>query len=170
MAQRPKRPTLTIKADIPLPEHAEAIVEGVGPSIRDIKDRIEALFHAIGSDRMPDTCFPGHSKNNSTEANEYALADLLEQLAKKRKKAASEAAAKAGVFGDPDKYVNGETVMVWQSPHLAISVKTGNPTRMLGKEETEAAIRKHLPRKFDEVMDECMKDRAATKQIIVSMK
>ena len=162
-----KRKTLSIHIPEGLPApHSE----GEQQSIREVRERIEAIFNALGTEANPETVIPAGTRNNSKEAAEYAIADLLEKLAANRKKKAKEAAEKAGVFGDPKEYVNGDTVMVWQSPQMAISVKSGNPSRMIGKEETQAALEKHLPKKAQDVLEECMKDRAATRQIIVSMK
>jgi hypothetical protein len=161
-----RRKTLSVH----IPEGLAAPHEGERMSIRDVRERIEAIFNALGTEANPDTMIPHGQKNNGPEAAEYALADLLEKLAAARKKKAKEAAEKAGVFGDPKSYVNGDTVMVYNSNDFAISVKSGNPSRMIGKEETQAALEKHLPKKATEVLDECMKERAATRQIIVSMK
>jgi hypothetical protein len=139
-------------------------------NIREVRTRIEDVFKALGTDDLPGTLIPFGQRNNSREAAEYVISDLLEKLATTRKKAASEAAEKAGVFGDPTTYVEGDTVMVFSDPNFSINVKMGRPSKMLGREEVELAASKYLGKKADEFLEECQKPRAATKQIIVSMK
>lgn len=139
-------------------------------NIREIRQRIEEGFSALGTDALQGTVIPAGAKNNSREAADYVLADLLEKLAVKRKKQATEAADKAGVFGDPLTYVEGDTVMVFNDPNFSINVKMGSPTKMIGREEVEKAAEKYLGRKSQEFLEECFKPRSATKQIIVSMK
>lgn len=163
------KPHMRVKADIPLPETA-SMSNGDDLSIRDAKDRVEALFKSIGTETLPDTLFPTGSRNNGPQAAEFAMADLLEKLAKQRKKEAFEEAQKAGVFGDDASLVPNETVVVWNSPALVISIKTGKPTKMVNREQLEDALVRHLGKKAPEVLEECMKERAATKQIIVAMK
>lgn len=139
-------------------------------NIREVRTHIEDVFTGIGTDSLPGTLIPFGQRNNSKEAADFVMADLLEKLATERLKAAKEAAEKAGVFGNPDDYVLGDTVMVFSDPNFSINIKMGRPSRMIGREEVEAAAVKHLGKKADEFLDECKKDRAATKQIIVSMK
>lgn len=165
MAQRSRR-TLSIR----VPEAIPASEPGESLSVKDTLDRIEALFNAIGTDQNPDTILPAGNKNNHKEAAEFALAERLKKLAENRFKKAAEAAKEAGVLGDEDNYRNGETVMVWQCPDFSVSVKSGNPSKQIGKEEVKAAADKFLGRKSADFMKECFKDRAPTRQIIVSMK
>jgi len=139
-------------------------------NIREIRARIEDVFNGIGTEYLPGTVIPTGSKNNAKEAGDFVLADLLEKLATSRKKVAFEAAEKAGVFGDPETYVQGDTVMVFSDPNFSINVKTGKPSKMMKRELVEAAASKYLGRKAQEFLDECQGERAATKQIIVSMK
>lgn len=142
------------------------------PSARSVMDQVESWFANIGTPLLPETVMPvPPNRNNGQEAAEYAVAEKLAKLAEKRKKAAYEAAAKAGVFGDEDSYKEGDTVTVWQSPYINVAVKMGSPSKMIGKEETHAALEAHLPKgKVADVLEECLKERAATKQIIVSIK
>lgn len=149
---------------------AVEISEPTEANIREIRSRIEEAFAAFGTERLPGTVIPAGAKNNAREAADYVLADMLEKLAVKRKKSSLEAAEKAGVFGDPSTYVEGDTVMVFNDPNFSINIKMGSPSRMIGREEVEVAAHKHLGKKADEFLEECMKPRAATKQIIVSMK
>jgi hypothetical protein len=139
-------------------------------NIREVRTRIEDVFAALGTEALPGTVIPFGQRNNSKEAADFVIADLLEKLASKRKKLAHELAEKAGVFGEPSEYVEGDTVMVFSDPNFSINVKMGTPGKMLGREEVEAAAVKYLGKKAPEFLDECMKPRAATKQIIVSMK
>jgi hypothetical protein len=139
-------------------------------NIREVRTRIEDVFAALGTEALPGTVIPFGQRNNAKEAADYVIAELLEKLATKRKKLAAELAEKAGVFGDPASYVEGDTVMVFSDPNFSINVKMGTPGTMIGREEVEAAANKYLGKKASEFLDECMKPRAATKQVIVSMK
>lgn len=141
-----------------------------GVSIRSVRQTIEEAFNALGTDQLPGSVIPTGQKNNSREAADFVVAHLLDKLASERLKKASEAAEKAGVFGDKENYITGDTVMVYNDPNFSISVKMGKPSRMIGREEVEAAAVKYLGKKADDFLDECKKDRSATKQIIVSMK
>lgn len=142
-----------------------------GDDIREVKARIEEVFHAVGTDKLPGTVIPKGSKNNSTEAAEYALASHLRNLANDRFKAATEAAEKAGVFGDEADYVEGSTVMVYSDPNLSVNVKLGKPAKIINKGQLEEAVYEILgQKKGDELMERAMKARAPTKTIIVSMK
>lgn len=149
---------------------ADMLVATEGTSIREVRARIEEAFNALGTDALAGTVIPAGQKNNSREAADYVIADLLEKLATKRKKEALQAAEKAGVFGTAEDYVQGDTVMVFSDPNFSINVKMGNPSKMIGREEVEAAAEKHFGKKASEFLEECSKERAATKQIIVSMK
>lgn len=141
-----------------------------GESIRAVRTRVEDVFAALGTPAFPSTVMPSGSKNNSQEAAEYVMADLLEKLATERKKKAYEAAEKAGVFGDSSDYVVGDTVMVFNDPNFSINVKMGKPSTMIGREQVETAALEFLGKRSTEFLEKCRKPRAATKQIIVSMK
>lgn len=158
----------------PAPEVSTIVQEVSAPTedtIREVLARIEEAFNALGTDQMPGTIIPAGSKNNSREAAEFVVADRLSKLAETRKKQASEAAEKAGVFGTTDNYIVGDTVMVWNDPNFSINVKLGRPSKMIGREETQAVLLSNFGvKKAAELLEECMKDRSATKQIIVSMK
>jgi hypothetical protein len=177
----PKRPTLSIRAGGERKSKAVAednlssvATEMVTPtpdvSIREVLARIEDVFTSLGSDKLPGTIIPAGQRNNAKEAAEYVLADKLKKLAEARHKKASEAAEKAGVFGDKADYVLGDTVMVFSDPNFSINVKMGNPSLMLKREKVEAAAATYLGKKASEFLEECQGERAATKQIIVSMK
>lgn len=139
-------------------------------SIRAVRQRIEQAFNSLGTTELPGTVIPLGSRNNSQEAANYVVADLLSKLAEARKKEALEAAEKAGVFGVEKEYVQGDTVMVFNDPNFSINVKMGRPTNMINRELVEAAAERYLGKKASEFLSECMKPRSATKQIIVSMK
>lgn len=141
-----------------------------GISIREVRQRIAEAFAALGTNQLPGTIIPAGQRNNAQEAAEFVVADVLAKLAADRQKKASEAADKAGVFGDPAEYVIGDTVMVYSDPNFSINVKMGKPSKMLDRKAVEAAAAKYLGKKSEEFLAECQKDRAATKQIIVSMK
>lgn len=181
---RHRQPTMTTKMGpdeqpvlevthltVPMPEHADVDSDN-HPSIRDVNDRVTALFSALGTEAMPDTVFPTGqaNKNNSKEAAEFALADRLRKLATDRFDAAKEAAEKAGVFGNMKELVPNETSMTWQCPFFTVSIKVGKPTEAINREATEVAADKYLGKKAEEFMAECKKARAPNKQIIVSMK
>lgn len=151
-------------------EVAQQMVQPTDDNIREIRQRIEEAFNALGTEQLPGTVFPVGSRNNSVEAVNFVVAEVLSKLAEARKKNASELAEKAGVFGDPDSYVLGDTVMVFNDPNFSINVKMGRPTKTINREKVEAAAEKYLGKKAAEFLEECFKDRAATKQIIVSMK
>lgn len=172
MAQEPvKRGARRVKVEEDnLSPIAGLMAASTEANIREVRARIEEAFNALGTEQLPGTLIPAGSKNNSREAADYVIADLLSKLAETRKKKALEVAEKAGVFGNKEDYVIGDTVMVFNDPNFSINVKMGSPTRMIGREETEAALVKYLGKKADEVLEECKKDRSATKQIIVSMK
>lgn len=159
--------------EVPVESLSSVAAEMVAPtesSIRDVVARIEDVFNALGTEELPGTIIPAGSKNNSKEASAYVLADKLAKLAATRLKNATEAAEKVGVFGDPDSYVQGDTVMVFSDPNFSINVKMGRPSKMLKREKVEAAAEEYLGKKAAEFMDKCMGERKATQQVIVSMK
>lgn len=172
----PKHEPEVNKEEWPVPnlssssEIAQEMVQPTDDNIREIRQRIEEAFNALGTEQLPGTVFPVGSRNNSVEAVNFVVAEVLSKLAEARKKGAAEAAEKAGVFGDPDSYVLGDTVMVFNDPNFSINVKMGRPTKMINRELVEATAEKFLGKKASEFLEECFKERAATKQIIVSMK
>lgn len=167
-----KRRVLSIKvpAGNNLSSVATEIISPTEANIREVRARIEEAFNGLGTDKLPGTILPVGQKNNATEAAEFVIADMLSKLASTRLKAAAEAAEKAGVFGDPETYVQGDTVMVFSDPNFSINIKMGKSSKMMGREEVEAAASEFLGKKASEFLERCMKPRAATKQIIVSMK
>jgi hypothetical protein len=149
---------------------AAEIVAPTEVSIREVRARVEEAFFALGTEALPGTLIPVGQRNNAPQAAEFVIADMLAKLAASRLKSASEAAEKAGVFGDPSEYVIGDTVMVYSDPNFSINVKRGKPSKMLKRELVEQAAAKHLGKKASEFLDECQGERAATTQIIVSIK
>jgi hypothetical protein len=139
-------------------------------NIREIRTRIEDVFNALGTDQFPGTIMPAGKSNNAKEAAEYVLADLLAKLATTRLKSAAEAAEKAGVFGNPEDYVIGDTVMVFSDPNFSVNVKMGKPSKMIKREKVEEAASEFLGKRSSEFLERCQGLRAPTKQIIVSMK
>lgn len=187
MAEKPQRPVLGIKAEtkkaakaekeyVKGPALSEIAAEAVTEpedtdhNIRLIRSRIGEVFFALGTESFPGTVIPMGSRNNSKEAADFVVADALAKLAAERLKKASEAAEKSGVFGDPDTYVEGDTVMVFSDPNFSINVKMGKPSQNINREQVEAAAKEYLGKRAEEFMEKCMKPRKATKQIIVSMK
>jgi hypothetical protein len=176
MAQEPRKPreVLRIKATAAKvpdePTIAEEISAPTEESIRTVLDRIEEAFFSLGTDKLPGTIIPVGGRNNAKEAGEFVVAERLKKLAEERLKNASEAAEKAGVFGDPEEYKNGETVMVFSDPNFSINVKMGKPSKMINRELVETNATVFLGKKATEFLETCFMPRAATKQIIVSMK
>jgi hypothetical protein len=153
-----------------LSEEAANMLAPTEANIREIRHRIEAAFNALGTDRLPGTIIPAGKGNNAAEAAEFVIADMLAKLATTRLKKATEAAEKVGVFGHSTDYVTGDTVMVFSDPNFSINVKMGKPSKMINREQVEARASEFLGRRATEFLDGCFKPRAATKQIIVSIK
>jgi hypothetical protein len=173
MAQEPTRPRQRAKRGVAEENLSSVAIEAVTPTednIREVLTRVEDVFNGLGTDAFPGTIIPAGSKNNAKEAADFVLADKLVKLAEERKKNASEAAEKSGVFGDPENYVLGDTVMVFSDPNFSINVKMGKPSKMIKKDLVQKAAEEFLGKKAAEFMEACLGDRAATKQIIVSMK
>lgn len=168
-----RKPATRAKRGEPPENLSSLAVEAVTPTedtIREIRTRIEDVFRGLGTESFPGTVIPAGAKNNSKEAADYVIADMLKKLAETRHKEAAEAAEKAGVFGDPADYVQGDTVMVFNDPNFSINVKMGKPSKMVKRELVEAAAATYLGKKAPEFLEACQGQRAATKQIIVSMK
>lgn len=159
-----------VKAEDNLSSIAAEISAPTEVSIREVIARIEEAFTALGTPALPGTIVPCGQRNNAAEAAEFVLADKLVKLATDRMKNASQAADEAGVFGDPTSYVQGDTIMVFSDPNFTVSVKLGKPSKMLDREKVESAAVEYLGKRAPEFMKACMKDRAAPKTIIVSMK
>jgi hypothetical protein len=138
--------------------------------IREVMARVEEAFKSLGTEALPGTIIPVGKSNNAKEAAEFALADALAKLATSRLKEATEAAEKAGVFGDKNDWVIGSTTMVFNDPNFSINVKMGKPSQMVKRELVEAAADKFLGKRASEFLEECKGTRAATKTIIVAMK
>jgi hypothetical protein len=140
--------------------------------VRAVLDKIETCFGFIGTNEMPGTILPvAKNRNNALEAAEFVLADKLKKLAENRYKQAKEAASKAGIFGDENDYKEGDAVLVWNSPHYAVSMKVGKSSTMVDREKVEATLAKYLGHEKSQVaFEECLKERAGAKQVIVSMK
>lgn len=181
MANETKRPVLSIRAkrgdkkpegEDNLSSAATDIVtppdEGV--TIRTVMATVEEGFNAFGTEALPGTVVPCGQRNNTAEAAEYVLANKLVKLATDRLKKATEAAEKAGVFGDSSMYVEGDSVMVFSDPNFTISVKMGKPSKLINREAVEEAAAELLGKKAEEFLLRCYKPRKATSQIIVSMK
>lgn len=173
--QKEKRPVLRIKADA---EQVEIPADGIGAeimaptesSIREVMQRLEEAFYAMGTEKLPGTIIPVGRSNNAREAGEFVIAERLSKLADTRLKNAKEAAEKAGVFGDPEEYVEGETVMVFSDPNFVISVKRGRPSKTINREATTAAAEEFLGKRSSEFLERCFAPRNATTTIIVAMK
>lgn len=161
-------PTMKVEAEIPLPAHADPDAEN--PSVRDIKDRVEALFTSIGTLAMPGTAYPTGGRNNGPEAAEFVLSDQLRKMAEDRFKKAKDAADASGCFGDPEKYVAGETTEVYRTPNFTFSVKKGRDTQAINRDNVEAVLKKHFPGKWQELMQECLGKRNGPTQIIISLR
>jgi hypothetical protein len=150
---------------------AVELIQPTEANIREIRSRIEEAFNAMGTDQLPGTIIPQGRSNNAREAADFVIADMLRKLAEGRMKNATEAAEKAGVFGDPEAYVEGDTVMVFSDPNFSINIKMGKPSKMIKRENVEAAIKAYVPQaKQSEALEACFGTRAATVQRIVSMK
>jgi len=166
-----KRATRRPSPTQPEPESIAAeIIAPTEANIRTVLARVEEAFTALGTEQLPGTIIPVGQRNNASEAGEFVLAERLSKLAAERLKKATEAAEKAGVFGDKTEYVNGETILVFSDPNFSINVKMGKPSRMINREQVEDAAHTFLGKKASEFLDQCFKPRAATKTIIVAMK
>jgi hypothetical protein len=163
-----EQPTMKVEAVIPLPDHAEA--EPENPSVRDIKDRVDALFDSIGTEALPDTAYPRGKDNRAPAAAEFVVAEQLKKRAEKRYNRAKEEADAVGCFGLSDSHVAGETVEVYRSPHFTFAVKKGEETMMVNKENTIEVLRELAPGKWQELLKRCMKPRAGPTQIITALK
>jgi len=163
-----EQPTMTVEAVIPLPEHADADPDTL--SVRDIKDRVDALFDSIGTDKLPDTQYPAGRDNKAPAAREFVVAEQLKKRAEKRYKRAKEEADAVGCFGLPDEHVAGETIETYRSPHFTFAVKKGEETMMVNKENTTEVLRELAPGKWQELLKRCMAPRAGPTQVITALK
>lgn len=137
-----------------------------------IKAKLEERFSFLGTDFQPDTVVPRpRNRNNGDEASEYITAEILKKAAEDRFKAAQEAAEAAGVFGDRSEYKDGETRMVYQTPHYVISVKVGKSSKAINKEKVEETLSELVAKeKLASTLAKCMKPRAAPVQFISALK
>jgi hypothetical protein len=163
-----EQPMMKVDAVIPLPGHAE--VEPDNPSVRDIKDRVDALFDSIGTEALPETAYPRGKDNKAPAAAEFVVAEQLKKRAEKRYNRAKEEADAVGCFGLQETHVAGETVEVYRSPHFTFAVKKGEETMMVNKENTIEVLRELAPGKWQELLKRCMKPRAGPTQIITALK
>lgn len=183
MAQspKPKRERLSIRpkgqAARQQPAPLEALEEPPASeeeasSIREAIKNVSDAFFAIGSEAMPTTVLPrAKNRNNAEEAAEFVLSKRLAELANDRLKKAEEAAERAGIFGKPEDYEEGSTVQTWQSPHYSVGVKLGKESKMINKDLVEATFLENFgSEKTGNLLEACMKPRAAPKQKIVLMK
>jgi hypothetical protein len=161
-------PSMEVKATIPLPEHAEAEPDNI--SVRDIRDRIEGLFKAIGTDAVPETVFPPGPKNNGQQAVEFAISQQLKQLAEKRYERAKSEADASGVFGDKAKYVAGETSEVYRTSAFTISVQRNQDSNMIDRSQVETVLREAFPSKWKELLERCEKPKAGATRFIVALR
>jgi hypothetical protein len=161
-------PTMEVSATVPLPEHAN--IDEEHPSVKDIKDRVEALFKSIGTPVLPETLFPAGSKNNGAEAAEFVVAEQLKKLAEKRYTTAKANASDAGCFGDKDNYIAGETIEVYRTNNFTFSVQRNQDSSMIDRELTEQVLREVAPTKWQELMKRCEKAKAGATRFIVALR
>ena len=149
--------------------------------IRKVKECVEYLFNALGKAGKVDvdgkkvdfsgTVIPAGNKNTSEAASEFFVADLLRKAAEERFKKAKKEAEEQGILGSEESYVEGETVMAWNSPDFTINVKKGKPSEMIDREAITAAINEALPKeKAAAVLKAGMKPRKGTTTITTAMK
>lgn len=163
-----EQPTMQVEATIPLPAHAEAEPDGL--SVRDVKDRVDALFDSIGTDKLPETQYPRGKDNKAAVAAEFVVAEQLKKRAEKRYNKAKAEADAVGCFGLPDSHIPGETVEVYRSPHFTFAVKKGEETFMVNKENTAEVLREVAPGKWQDLLKRCLAPRAGATQIITALK
>jgi hypothetical protein len=161
-------PVMKVDAEIPLPEHADP--EPDQPSVRDIKDRVEGLFRSIGTAALPDTVFPSGTRNNGPQAAEFVVAEQLKKLAEKRYEEAKKNGKDAGCFGDETKYVAGETVEVYRTPHFTFSVQRNQDSNMIDRKAVEDLLREIAPTKWQELLKRCEKPKAGATRFIVALR
>lgn len=161
-------PTMEVSATIPLPDHAEA--EPEHPSVRDIKDRVEALFTSIGTEALPETRFPSGSRNNGVQAAEFVVAEQLKKLAEKRYENAKKEADAAGCFGDKENYIPGETIEVYRTGSFTFSVQRNNDSKMIDRQAVENLLRDLFPTKWQEFLERCEKPKAGATRFIVALR
>jgi hypothetical protein len=162
-------PTMEIQASIPLPEHADAD-PGDNLSVRDIKDRVEGLFRSIGTSALPDTVFPPGPKNNGLQAAEFVIAEQLKKLAEKRYETAKAEAKTVGCFGLEDKYIAGDTIEVYRTPHFTFSVQRNNDSQMIDRQQTEDVLKEIAPTKWQDLLKRCEKPKAGATRFIVALR
>jgi hypothetical protein len=159
-------PVLRVDTEIPLPEHADE----EGKSVKDIVDRIDAVFDSIGTDVLAETSIPPGRDNKGQYAVEFAVAQRLKKRAEKRYDKAKKAAEDVGCFGDPEKYVSGETVEVYRSSSFTFSVQRNADSEVIDKDLTELVLRDVAPQKWRELLQKCKKVRKGATQYIASLR
>jgi hypothetical protein len=159
-------PVMRVEATIPLPEHADAEVK----SVKGIVDRIDAVFDSIGTSNLPDTEIPPAKDNMSTYATEFTVAQRLKKRAEKRYERAKKTAEEVGCFGDPEKYVSGETVEVYRSGAFTFSVQVNADSEVVDKDLVEEVLREVSPTKWRELMQRCKKPRKGATSYVVALR
>jgi hypothetical protein len=106
---------------------------------------IHEAFSDIG--KSSTTKMPDNNKNTYPIAAEFAIAKQLRSMAEKRWDVAKKAAANAGILGDDDDYIVGDTVVVFNCQHFDVTAKKANPSRGLDKAQLMVEMLKHLPEK-----------------------
>ena len=160
-------PMLHVEATIPLPEHADA---GEVKSVKDVVDRIDAMFDSIGTDRLTDTRVPPGRENRGHEAAEFVVAQRLKKRAEARYDKAKKQAEEVGCFGSPDQYVSGETVEVYRTGSFTFSVQSNRDSEVLDKDAVEAVLIELAPTKWRELMARCKKPRKGATQYVVALR
>jgi hypothetical protein len=161
-------PVMEVSTTIPLPEHADS--DNETPSVRDIKDRVEGMFKAIGTDALPETLFPAGNKNNGIEAREFVVAEQLKKLAESRYEDAKANAKAVGCFGDDSKYIPGETIEVYRTANFTFSVQRNKDSNMIDRKQVEELLREIAPTKWPELMKRCEKPKAGATRFIVALR
>jgi hypothetical protein len=162
------QPTMEVEATIPLQE-----TEGGNPNspVQTAAAKIEAMFAAIGTSALPETVIPAPpGKNNGLEATEYIVSELLKKAADKRFKKAQEAADASGVFGNRAQYVAGKTLLVFNAPEFTLSAKKGEPSTMVNREQVTEVLKEAAPKRWQELLERCLKPREGAVSIITAMK
>ena len=141
--------------------------------IRAVVKAIEDHFTKIGTDKLPTTKIPAGTRNNSPEAMEFFVADILRKLANTRFEEAKKKAVESGVFGVDTDYIVGDAVITWSAPAapFMVSVKLGKSGEMLDKDKMLAALIEALgEEKGRALLAKGMKERKGPVTIVTSIK
>jgi hypothetical protein len=160
-------PMMHVEASIPLPEHADS---GDAKSVKDIVDRIDALFDSIGTDNLPDTRVPPGRENKGHEAAEFVVAQRLKKRAEARYEKAKKNAEEVGCFGSDDQYVSGETVEVYRTGSFTFSVQRNRDSEVIDKDLVEETLKELAPQKWRELLQRCKKPRKGATQYVVALR